>query len=54
MHFQDNRNGFDTESEVYKMLQDPEEPVSAPKQSGSFKYLQEILESGNGGESNLI
>ncbi|KAL0994542.1 hypothetical protein UPYG_G00123760 [Umbra pygmaea] len=40
-----------TESDVYKMLQDPEEPVSAPKQSGSFKYLQGILEAEDGGVS---
>ncbi|KAJ7997179.1 hypothetical protein DPEC_G00226270 [Dallia pectoralis] len=40
-----------TESDVYKMLQDPEEPVSAPKQSGSFKYLQGILEAEDGGAS---
>ncbi|XP_074466335.1 PDZ and LIM domain protein 4 isoform X2 [Sebastes fasciatus] len=45
------RNGFDPHSDVYKMLQDPEEPVSAPKQSGSFKYLQGILEAEDGGVS---
>lgn len=44
-------NGFDTQSDVYKMLQDYEEPVSEPKQSGSFKYLQGILEAGDGGVS---
>uniref|UniRef100_A0A3B3WLI1 LIM zinc-binding domain-containing protein n=1 Tax=Poecilia mexicana TaxID=48701 RepID=A0A3B3WLI1_9TELE len=38
-------------SDVYKMLQDYEEPVSAPKQSGSFKYLQEILDAEDGGLS---
>lgn len=43
------RNGFDTQSDVYKMLQDYEEPVSEPKQSGSFKYLQGILEAEDGG-----
>lgn len=42
-------NGFNTQSDVYKMLQDYEEPASEPKQSGSFKYLQGILESGDGG-----
>uniref|UniRef100_A0A3Q2PKX6 PDZ and LIM domain protein 4 n=1 Tax=Fundulus heteroclitus TaxID=8078 RepID=A0A3Q2PKX6_FUNHE len=42
------RNGFDPQSDVYKMLQDYEEPVSAPKQSGSFKYLQEILDAEDG------
>ncbi|KAM6969809.1 PDZ and LIM domain protein 4 [Aplochiton taeniatus] len=49
------RNGnapFDTtESDVYRMLQDYEEPASAPKQSGSFKYLQGILEAEDGGVS---
>uniref|UniRef100_A0A672R1V2 PDZ and LIM domain-containing protein n=1 Tax=Sinocyclocheilus grahami TaxID=75366 RepID=A0A672R1V2_SINGR len=43
-----NPNGFDTQSDVYRMLQDYEEPVSAPKQSGSFKYLQGILEAEDG------
>ncbi|XP_028277463.1 PDZ and LIM domain protein 4 [Parambassis ranga] len=42
-------NGFDVQSDVYKMLQDYEEPISEPKQSGSFKYLQEILEAEDGG-----
>ncbi|KAI4884393.1 hypothetical protein NFI96_011233, partial [Prochilodus magdalenae] len=46
-----SHKGFDTESDVYKMLQDHEEPVSVPKQSGSFKYLQGILEAENGGIS---
>ncbi|XP_061595389.1 PDZ and LIM domain protein 4 [Cololabis saira] len=45
------RNGFDPQSDVYKMLQDYEEPISEPKQSGSFKYLQEILEAEDGGVS---
>lgn len=45
-------NGFDPESDVYKMLQDYEEPVSEPKQSGSFKYLQEILEAEDGGKQS--
>ncbi|KAI1902937.1 hypothetical protein AGOR_G00021440 [Albula goreensis] len=45
------RNGFNPESDVYKMLQDYEEPVSAPKQSGSFRYLQGILEAEDGGVS---
>ncbi|XP_049322716.1 PDZ and LIM domain protein 4 [Astyanax mexicanus] len=46
-----SNNGFNTESDVYKMLQDPEVPASVPKQSGSFKYLQGILEAENGGSS---
>uniref|UniRef100_A0A8C7ZGP9 PDZ and LIM domain 4 n=1 Tax=Oryzias sinensis TaxID=183150 RepID=A0A8C7ZGP9_9TELE len=45
-------NGFDPESDVYKMLQDYEEPISEPKQSGSFKYLQEILEAEDGGKQS--
>ncbi|XP_033882465.1 PDZ and LIM domain protein 3-like isoform X2 [Acipenser ruthenus] len=35
----------DTESEVYKMLQENQEPVEPPRQSASFKVLQEILET---------
>lgn len=49
-----SRNGFDTQSDVYKMLQDPEEPVSAPKQSGSFRYLQGMLEAEDGGQPLFI
>lgn len=49
MHSPVGRNGFDTQSDVYKMLQDHVEPVSQPKQSGSFKYLQEILQAEDGG-----
>ncbi|KAH0509905.1 PDZ and LIM domain protein 4 isoform X1 [Microtus ochrogaster] len=41
----------DLGSEVYKMLREPAEPVaSEPKQSGSFRYLQGMLEAGEGGE----
>uniref|UniRef100_A0A6I8P217 PDZ and LIM domain protein 4 n=1 Tax=Ornithorhynchus anatinus TaxID=9258 RepID=A0A6I8P217_ORNAN len=43
-------NGIDVESDVYKMLQDPGEPAPAPKQSGSFRYLQGMLEAGENGE----
>ncbi|XP_021081549.1 PDZ and LIM domain protein 4 isoform X2 [Mesocricetus auratus] len=40
----------DLGSEVYKMLREPAEPVaSEPKQSGSFRYLQGMLEAGEGG-----
>ncbi|XP_063784256.1 PDZ and LIM domain protein 4 isoform X2 [Pseudophryne corroboree] len=45
-----SRNGIDVESDVYRMLQDYDEPVSQPKQSGSFKYLQGMLEAGENGE----
>ncbi|MEE6479376.1 hypothetical protein FKM82_012234 [Ascaphus truei] len=45
-----SRDGIDIESDVYKMLQDYEEPASQPKQSGSFKYLQGMLEAGENGD----
>ncbi|KAK1787975.1 hypothetical protein P4O66_016455 [Electrophorus voltai] len=51
LHSPGSGNGFDVESDVYKMLQEHEEPMSAPKQSGSFKYLQGMLEAQNGGIS---
>ncbi|XP_063058838.1 PDZ and LIM domain protein 4 [Engraulis encrasicolus] len=51
VHSPSSGNGFDMDSDVYKMLRDPEEPVSAPKQSGSFRYLQGILEAEDGGIS---
>lgn len=34
------------DSEVYKMLQENQEADEPPRQSASFKVLQEILESG--------
>ncbi|XP_042139936.1 PDZ and LIM domain protein 4 isoform X4 [Peromyscus maniculatus bairdii] len=41
----------DLGSEVYKMLREPAEPAaSEPKQSGSFRYLQGMLEAGEVGE----
>ncbi|XP_055499274.1 PDZ and LIM domain protein 4-like [Leucoraja erinacea] len=43
-------NEVDTESDVYKMLRDGEEPPSEPKQSGSFKMLQGMLEAEQTGE----
>uniref|UniRef100_A0A8C5QCA4 PDZ and LIM domain protein 4 n=1 Tax=Leptobrachium leishanense TaxID=445787 RepID=A0A8C5QCA4_9ANUR len=45
-----SRNGVDLDSDVYRMLQDHGEPVSQPKQSGSFKYLQGMLEAEEDGE----
>ncbi|XP_077767730.1 PDZ and LIM domain protein 4 isoform X2 [Canis aureus] len=43
--------GVDLGSEVYRMLREPAEPLaSEPKQSGSFRYLQGMLEAGEGGE----
>ncbi|KAJ7316500.1 hypothetical protein JRQ81_002662 [Phrynocephalus forsythii] len=47
-----NKNGIDMDSDVYKMLQDYERPVSEPKQSGSFRYLQGMLEAGENGEKH--
>lgn len=43
--------GVDLGSEVYRMLREPAEPPAAePKQSGSFRYLQGMLEASEGGE----
>ncbi|XP_026880840.1 PDZ and LIM domain protein 2 [Electrophorus electricus] len=36
---------FDRESEVYKMIQENKESRSAPRQSSTFKMLQEVLEA---------
>ncbi|KAL4631210.1 PDZ and LIM domain protein 4-like isoform X1 [Arapaima gigas] len=44
-------NGFHGESDVYRMLQDQDEPPAAPKQSGSFRYLQDMLKAEDGGSS---
>ncbi|XP_007461390.1 PREDICTED: PDZ and LIM domain protein 4 isoform X2 [Lipotes vexillifer] len=42
--------GVDLGSEVYRMLRESAEPTAAePKQSGSFRYLQGMLEAGEGG-----
>ncbi|CAL8303504.1 PDZ and LIM domain protein 4 [Gadus morhua] len=46
-----NGTSFNVESDVLRMLQDHEEPAAQPKQSGSFKYLQVILEAEDGGKS---
>ncbi|XP_037125461.1 PDZ and LIM domain protein 4 [Syngnathus acus] len=46
-----SRDGVDVQSHVYKMLTDFEQPSSEPKQSGSFKYLQGMLEAEDGGVS---
>ncbi|KAM9695373.1 PDZ and LIM domain protein 4 isoform 2-T2 [Trichechus inunguis] len=43
-------SGVDLGSDVYRMLREPAEPTaSEPKQSGSFRYLQGMLEAGEGG-----
>ncbi|XP_026178117.1 PDZ and LIM domain protein 2 [Mastacembelus armatus] len=36
---------FDRDSEVYKMIQENKESRSAPRQSNTFKMLQEVLEA---------
>lgn len=45
------RPAVDTESEVYKMLQDNQEAEEPPRQSASFRVLQEILESEADGDT---
>ncbi|XP_028651817.1 PDZ and LIM domain protein 1 isoform X3 [Erpetoichthys calabaricus] len=42
----------DTGSEVYKMLQENQEAAEPPRQSASFKVLQEILESDEKGDGD--
>uniref|UniRef100_A0ACB8F7U4 Uncharacterized protein n=1 Tax=Sphaerodactylus townsendi TaxID=933632 RepID=A0ACB8F7U4_9SAUR len=42
---------IDKDSEVYKMLQENQESSEAPRQSASFLVLQEILETGEQGDS---
>ncbi|KAM7171443.1 PDZ and LIM domain protein 1 [Macrochelys suwanniensis] len=44
-HNQPSSNLVIDESEVYKMLQETEDPKEPPRQSASFLVLQEILES---------
>ncbi|XP_078284393.1 PDZ and LIM domain protein 1 [Rhinoraja longicauda] len=46
------RPAVDTESEVYKMLQDNQETEEPPRQSASFRVLQEILESEADGQTD--
>ncbi|TRY92561.1 hypothetical protein DNTS_027577 [Danionella cerebrum] len=36
---------FDRDSEVYKMIQENKESRAAPRQSNTFKMLQEVLEA---------
>lgn len=44
---------FDRDSEVYKMIQENKESRSAPRQSNTFKMLQEVLEADEKGEKNV-
>lgn len=42
---------FDTDSEVYKMIQENRESRNPPRQSNTFKMLQEVLEADEKGET---
>lgn len=54
VHSPNTKNGVDTESDVYKMLQHTDyESSSEPKQSGSFRYLQGILDAEDTGKNTL-
>ena len=41
---------FDRDSEVYKMIQENKESRTAPRQSNTFRMLQEVLEADEKGE----
>lgn len=41
---------FDKDSEVYKMIQENKESRIPPRQSNTFKMLQEVLEADERGE----
>ena len=41
---------FDKDSEVYKMIQENKEYRTAPRQSNTFKMLQEVLEADEKGK----
>lgn len=43
---------FDRDSEVYKMIQENKESRTAPRQSNTFKMLQEVLEADEKGWKN--
>lgn len=44
---------FDKDSEVYKMIQENKEFRTAPRQSTTFKMLQEVLEADEKGWKRL-
>lgn len=44
---------LEEDSEVYKMLQENRELRAAPRQSSTFRLLQEALEDEEGGEGGL-
>lgn len=45
---------FDRDSEVYKMIQENKESRAAPRQSNTFKMLQEVLEADEKGETRTL
>lgn len=45
---------FDRDSEVYKMIQENKESRTAPRQSNTFKMLQEVLEADERGWKNAV
>lgn len=42
---------FDRDSEVFKMIQENKESRATPRQSNTFKMLQEVLEADEKGET---
>lgn len=47
-------NRFDKDSEVYKMIQENKESRIPPRQSNTFKLLQEVLEADERGDEEDI
>ena len=47
-----NMQRFDKDSEVYKMIQENKESRTAPRQSNTFKMLQEVLEADEKGQKH--
>lgn len=45
---------FDRDSEVFKMIQENKESRTAPRQSNTFKMLQEVLEADEKGETSCL
>ncbi len=44
---------FDRDSEVFKMIQGDKESRAAPRQSNTFKMLQEVLEADEKGRPHV-
>lgn len=45
---------LEEDSEVYKMIQENRELRAAPRQSSTFRLLQEALETNGGGEAGQV